>query len=224
MKKHVCIVLILACLLPACALAVPQLSGVISADAALVSGQDGWYFDFTASEGGMLAMQLLSGETGEVMYDVGGMQIEAGSGRMTWNGLLPDGTAAKSGDYMAQVQMKNFWGEESESSVFSLHIFANEADRSENTLDLSALVLEEAAVWEDVQAVEETAANAQEQTGGVPAAASFWEMNPDDYDLTNPEHQRAIWDVMMKPITVLEGDQTENIYITHEPGISARPY
>ena len=224
MKKHICILLILACLLPVCALAAPQLSGVLSSDASLVSGQDGWYFDFTTSEGGTLAVQLLSGETGEAVCDVGAMAVDAGSGRMGWNGLLPDGSAVPAGDYMMQVRVKNFWGEESESGVFALHIFANEADRSENTLDLSALVLEEAAAWEDVQAVEETPTDAQEQTGGVPAAASFWEMNPDDYDLTNPEHQQAIWDVMMQPITVLEGDQTENIYITNQPGISARPY
>ncbi|MBR4040539.1 MAG: L,D-transpeptidase [Clostridia bacterium] len=218
MKKHLCILLILVCLLPACALAAPQLSGVIPGDATLVSGQDGWYFDFYASEGGTLAMQLLSGETGEAVCDVGAMAVEAGSGRMAWNGLLADGSAVRSGDYMAQVQLKNFWGEESESSVFSLHVFASEAERSANTLDLSALVAEEAAHWEDEPDAHQAPA------GGVPAAASFWEMNPDDYDLTNPEHQQAIWDVMMQPITVLEGDQTENIYITNEPGISPRPY
>ena len=218
MKKHLCIALALACLLPAFALAAPQLTGVLSADASLISGQDGWYFDFNASEGGMLAMQLLSGETGETVYDVGGMQVEAGSGRMAWNGLLPDGTAAAPGNYMAQVRLKNFWGEESDSSVFSLHIFESEAERSENTLDLSALVAEEAEAWEEI------ASDAPAAASDVPAARSFWEMNPDDYDLSNPEHQQAIWDVMMQPITVLSGDQTENIYITRSPGISARPY
>ena len=60
--------------------------------------------------------------------------------------------------------------------------------------------------------------------GGITLFPSFWDMNPDDYDLSNPEHQQAIWDLMMQPITVLEGDQTENIYITNEPGISPRPY
>ena len=218
MKKHILILLILVCLLPAYALAAPELTGVVPGDASLVSGGDGWYFDFSASEGGTLAMELLSGETGESIGSVGAMTVEAGSGRMHWNGLLPDGAAVPAGDYMAQVQMKNYWGEESEPSVFSLHIFASEAEQEANTLDLSMLVAEEAAAWEEAivpETLEEKA---------VPTATGFWDMNPDDYDLSNPEHQQAIWDLMMQPITVLEGDQTENIYITNEPGISARPY
>ena len=226
MKKHVCILLILACLLPACALAAPVLSGVLSSDAALVSGEDGWHFDFAASEGGTLALRLLSAKTGETVCDVGAMAVEAGNGRMAWNGILPDGTAVEPGDYMAQAQLKNFWGEESEESVFSLHIFSNESDRSANTLDLSTLVAEEAEAWEDDVILPEALVQAEdaEESDAVPAAGSFWEMNPDDYDLSNPEHQQAIWDLMMQPITVLEGDQTENIYITHSPGVSARPY
>ena len=216
MKRHVCILLILACLLPVCALAAPVLENVVPGDASLVSGADGWYFDFSVSEGGTLAMQLLSGETGEPVCDAGAMAVEAGSGRMHWNGLLPDGAAVPAGGYMAQVQLKNGQGEESGSGVFSLHIFESEAQRSENTLDLSTLVAEEAASWEEGLILPEES--------GVPAATGFWDMNPDDYDLTNPEHQQAIWDLMMQPITVLSGDQTENIYITNEPGVSARPY
>ncbi|MBQ2991737.1 MAG: hypothetical protein IJD60_10710, partial [Clostridia bacterium] len=222
MKKHILILLILVCLLPACALAAPQLYSVLPGDASLVSGADGWYFDFFANEGGTLSMELLSGETGETLYSVGGMAVEAGNGRMHWNGLFPDGAAVPAGDYMAQVRMKNFWGEESGSSVFSLHIFESEAQRSENTLDLSLLAAEEAAVWEEGEIVPQDIEVQQE--GGIPSATGFWDMNPDDYDLSNPDHQQAIWDLMMQPITVLEGDQTENIYITNEPGISARPY
>ena len=221
MKKHIAMLLILLCLLPAAALAAPVLSGVLSSDASLVSGTDGWYFEFNAGESGVLGMQLLSGETGEVVCDVGAMDVEAGSGRMSWNGILPDGNAAEAGDYMAQVQLRNAQGEESESSVFALHIFASEAERSENTLDLSTLIAEEAEVWEEIVPMPEAQ---QEQYVGVPVAENFWAMNPDDYDLSNPEHQQAIWDIMMQPITVLEGEQTENIYITNEPGINPRPY
>ena len=220
MKKRIFAVMMimLASALPA--LAAPALDGVFAGDASLVAGQSGWYFDFTASEGGVLALQLLSGGSGEAVADVGSMQIEAGPGRMAWDGLLPDGSAPASGSYMLAAQMKNAQGEESGQSVMSLHIFASEAERSENMLDLSLFAAEEAAVWEEgaIEPKQETAA------GGVPQAASFWEMNPDDYDLTNPEHQQAIWEIMMQPITVLEGDQTENIYITNAPGVSARPY
>ena len=221
MKKHILILMMIVCLLPVYAWAAPVLERVLPGDASLVSGADGWYFDFFASEGGTLSMELLSGETGETLYSVGGMAVEAGNGRMHWNGLFPDGAAVPAGDYMAQVRMKNFWGEESGSSVFSLHIFDSEAQRSENTLDLSLLAAEEAAVWEEGEIVPQDIE--AQQKSDIPAATSFWDMNPDDYDLSNPDHQQAIWDLMMQPITVLEGDQTENIYITNQPGISARP-
>ena len=61
-------------------------------------------------------------------------------------------------------------------------------------------------------------------TGSVPEAASFWEMNPDLYDLTNPDHQQAIWDLMMQPIVVLDVGQTEHVYPTNQPGIDRRPW
>jgi len=224
MKKRIFILLLaLSLTLYGTACAAPVLSGVFADDVALISGQDGWYFNFTTSEGGTLAMQLLSGETGEVVADVGAAQVEAGNGRMGWNGILPDGSAAASGSYMLSVRVKNFWGEESEAGVLSLHIFSDEQEHSENVLDLSTLVAEEAEAWEETIAVPQTA-QPVEESAGIPAAKSFWEMNPDDYDLTNPEHQQAIWEIMMQPITVIEGDQTENIYITKEPGGKVRPY
>ena len=224
MKRRIFIILLMLFAAAfATASAAPQLSGVFADDVALISGQDGWYFNFTTSEGGTLAMQLLSGETGEVVADVGAAQVEAGNGRMSWNGILPDGSAAASGSYMLSVRVKNFWGEESETGVLSLHIFSDEQEHSENVLDLSALVAEEAEAWEEPVAMPQ-AAEAGKEESGIPQAATFWEMNPDDYDLTNPEHQQAIWEIMMQPITVIEGDQTENIYITNQPGGNVRPY
>jgi len=224
MKRRICILLlVLLALSLSTAYAAPVLSGVFADDVALISGQDDWYFSFTTSEGGSLAMQLLSGETGEIVADVGAVFVEAGNGQVSWNGLLPDGSAVEPGSYMLSVRVRNFWGEESESGLLSVHVFYDEQERSENVLDLSALVAEEAEAWEEPIAV--TAKEEEKQPENVvPHAASFWEMNPDDYDLTNPEHQQAIWDIMMQPITVIEGDQTENVYITNQPGISARPY
>ena len=64
MKKEILIIVaVFLCLLWLPALAQPELSGVFADDVALISGQDGWYFDFYATEGGRLGMQLLSGET-----------------------------------------------------------------------------------------------------------------------------------------------------------------
>ena len=227
-KKHMakrsvfCLLQLCLTALCACALAAPEVTSLLASDAALISGQDGWYFDFNVTEGGTLGAQLFSGETGEFVAPVGAQQVEQGAGRMHWNGLLADGTPAAPGSYMLAVQVKNFWGEESAQSLLSLHIFGSEAEQAENRLDLSAIDAQEAEVWEEIP--EEAQAAEGTAHGGAPQAASFWEMNPDDYDLTNPEHQQAIWEIMMQPITVLEGDQTENIYITNKPGISARPY
>ena len=76
------------------AMAAPVLEDVSASDGQLIIGQDGWSVSFSATEGGTLAMQLLSGETGEVVADLGAVQMEAGEGRIGWNGLLPDGTPA----------------------------------------------------------------------------------------------------------------------------------
>jgi len=217
-KKLFALLLILMTGLCACAQAAPELSGVFADDVALVSGQDGWYFSFSASQGGTLAMQLFSGETGEYIAEVGAVQVEQGTGRIDWNGLLPDGSAAQPGSYMMAVQLRNFWGEESEQSVFSLHIFATEEEAAD-VLDLSAMDIPEAESWEETEGAERI-----DDAAAIPQATSFWDMNPDDYDLTNPEHQQAIWEIMMQPITVLEGDQTENIYITNRPGVKRTPY
>ena len=223
MKTRIWLMLLILTMIAPGALAAPELSGVSADDVSMIAGQDGWYFTFSASEAGTLAMQLLSGETGEAVADVGSARVEAGGGEMAWNGLMPDGGKAQAGSYMLCVQLRNDAGEESERQVLSLHIYESEEEHSENVLDLDALIAEEAAVWEEA---EEAAGEIQEteEKPAVPVAASFWEMNPDDYDLKNPEHQQAIWEIMMQPITVIDGDQTENVYITNEPGISARPY
>ena len=224
MKRIIFVLLLIPMLAASCALAAPVLSGVCADDVRLITGQGDWYFEFHASEGGSLAMQLLSGETGAAVADIGAAQVEAGAGRLSWNGLLPDGTPAAPGNYMLAVQLRNFWGEESAQAVLSLNIFESEAQAEENMLDLSELIETEALEWVEAQPIPQDDADAPAQDNGIPQAATFWEMNPDDYDLTNPDHQQAIWEIMMQPITVSEGEQTENVYITNQPGISPRPY
>ena len=209
--KKIMFVWMLLLLMAATALAEPELSAVFADDVTLISGQDGWYVEFEASEGGTIAMELLSGETGEKVADVGAMQMEEGAGRVAWNGILPDGSAVPAGHYMVGLQMKNYWGEESAEYLLSLEILAGDAQET---------------LMADVQS---DAAPAQYVGGGydqngVPVATSFWDMNPDLYDLKNPAHQQAIWDLMMQPITVIDGEQTENIYITKRPNINRSPY
>ena len=77
MKKHMakrsvfCLLLLGLTALCACALAAPEVTSLLASDAALISGQDGWYFDFNVTEGGTLGAQLFSGETGEFVAPVG---------------------------------------------------------------------------------------------------------------------------------------------------------
>lgn len=224
MKKSMFLLFLLLAFAPALSLAAPQLSGVLADDAQLIAGQDGWYFDFQLTEGGTLAMQLLSGETGEPVADLGAVSVEAGPGRMAWNGLLPDGSAVPEGAYMVAVQMRNYWGEESETALLSLYIYASEETARAGALDLSTLIAEDAIAWEEPAEEGEEGLSVAAGEAGVPVAASFWDMDPDAYDLTNPEHQKAIWDLMMQPITVLDVDQTEHVYPTNLPGISKTPY
>ena len=249
MKRRILPLLLLTLALAAApALAAPQLGGVTTEGVSLVTGQDGWYFEFSTSEGGTLEMELLSGETGEQLGSLGAAYVEAGTGRIEWNGLMPDGTPVAPGEYLIAVRVRNFWGEESERLAFSLHIFASEAERDENVLDIAGMEFEEAQTWDEGDAMteaesadarQETQAAAQEtadadaqsaaetadaQITAVPVATSFWDMDPDAYDLTDPAHQQAIWDLMMQPITVLDVDQVEHVYPTKQPGTSYKPY
>ena len=219
-------VTLLLMLCAACALAAPELSGVFASDSGLVIGQSGWSFDFTASEGGRLAMELLSGETGEVIASLGAADIQAGTGRIAWDGLLPDGTGAPAGSCMIAVQLRNYWGEESERALLSVHLYESEERAQEVMLDLTQLDAQEAALWEEQAVIPADAQDgaAAADDAAVPFATSFWDMDPDAYDLDNPEHQQAIWDLMMQPITVLDVGQTEHVYPTNQPGISRTPY
>ena len=211
MKTSIFSLLLALCLFAGCTLAEPQLSAVFADDVSLTSGTDGWFVEFEASESGTAAMELLSGETGEKVADLGAVQAEAGPGRMYWNGLLPDGSAVPAGHYMVGIQMRNAQGEESAEYLLSLEIFAGDAQQAK--VPDAAMQTEEAAADEPIV-----------DDNGVPHATSFWDMEPDLYDLTDPAHQQAIWDLMMQPITVLDVGQTEHVYPTHQPGAKKTPY
>ena len=195
----------LLALCAACALCEPQITAVLAGDDSLIAGKDGWYVEFATTEGGMLALQLLSGETGEPVADLGAVWIDAGDGRVDWNGLLPDGTPVQPGAYMVAIRLRNYWGEESNQGLVSLHV----VDTGE-VLNLAAIDAKEALPLE--------------VDDGVPRATSFWDMDPDAYDLKDPAHQRAIWELMMQPITVLNVGQTDHVDPTNQPGVNRTPY
>lgn len=141
-----CMVFLLTALLlcASAALAAPELTGVFADDVMLISGQDGWYFDFHTTEGGSLALQLLSGQTGEAVCDLGATQVEAGSGRICLEWPFAGWHRGGAGQLYGGSAARNYWGEESGQSLLSLHIYASEEEAAANVLDLSTLVAEEA--------------------------------------------------------------------------------
>ena len=238
MKKHFAsFVFFLLIATAACALAAPKLTNVTAENDSLRAGGE-WALSFETTEGGALAMSL-RGADGESI-ELGATQVDAGSGRLIWDGILPDGSAAADGAYTVAVRLRNYWGEESEESLLPLTIGAPEAGEARETadsdapevLDLSGLDIQDALIWdegiEEAQTWDEGQAAAEQtsETGRrpVPQAASYWDMNPDEYDLTDPDHQKAIWDLMMQPITVMDVGQTEHVYPTFTPGADKKPY
>ena len=107
-----------------------------------------------------------------------------------------------------------------------MHLYESEESAQEVMLDLTQLDAQDAALWEEQELIpaNDQDAAAAADNAAVPLATSFWDMDPDAYDLDNPEHQQAIWDLMMQPITVLDVGQTEHVYPTNQPGISRTPY
>ena len=228
------------CLMMGCTVsAQPILSNV-----ALDAQGNGYTVRYESSEGGMLAMRLQD-ESGVNAADIGAVSIDAGQGQVFWDGILPDERALEEGTYNLTVRMRNFWGEESNPVTLSLTCGAGDAGEpaaeSLSLAEMQALARNEDAEAEMI-AHDEPAPAAETETmvsepsspaaqaapaapaSSVPVATSFWDMDPDAYDLKNPEHQQAIWDLMMQPITVLDVEQTEHIYPTTQPGIKRTPY
>ena len=213
------------------------------------NGQMSWQIRFETSEGGTLAMQLKP-DAGDPAVNIGAVSVEAGQGTVSWDGILPDGAAVKAGTYELLLRVRNFWGEESEP--VSALLTVGEAAAEREILDLSSIAgAEEVLSWDEMLSIadDEDAEAAPMETeterinpmpppvdkespseeqnhavSEVPHATRFWDMNPDMYDLTNPLHQQAIWDLMMQPITVLNVEQTEHVYPTNQPGINRTPY
>ena len=185
----------------------------------------------------MLAMRLQD-QSGVNAADIGAVSIDAGQGQVFWDGILPDERALEEGTYNLTVRVRNFWGEESNPVTVQLECGAGEpATESLSLAEMQALARNEDAEAEMIAhdqpapaAAIPAAAIPAAQTvpsapaSSVPVATSFWDMDPDAYDLKNPEHQQAIWDLMMQPITVLDVEQTEHIYPTTQPGIKRTPY
>ena len=176
MKKHFAsFVFFLLTATAACALAAPKLTNVTAESDSLRAGGE-WALTFETTEGGALAMSL-RGADGESI-ELGATQVDAGSGRLIWDGILPDGSAAADGAYTVAVRLRNYWGEESEESLLPLTIGAPEAGEVRETadsdapeaLDLSGLDIQDALIWdeeiEEAQTWDEGQAAAEQTSAG----------------------------------------------------------
>ena len=138
MKKSISWMVFLLLMMAACAQAAPQLTNV-TADGESLHAGEGWTVSFETTEGGALAMQL-RGTEGETV-DLGATQVDAGSGQLVWDGVLPDGSEAADGVYTVAVQLRNYWGEESEESLLPLTI-GETKEELEKVLELKVDLLQ----------------------------------------------------------------------------------
>lgn len=210
------------------------LTGVLADDSVLTPGRD-WFVEFTAPYAGEAALTLLGGTQGGEDIVVSAVDVDAGEGQIHWDGLLPDGAPTKAGMARLMLTLAGAAGEESVASHMVVVDVLPAGDEAEETLgevqtgDAGAQEeiagedeAEEDATPEEEAAEEKTPAKAAEKKP-VPTAANYWEMNPDEYDLKDPEHQKAIWDIMMQEMTVIDKGQRDNVYVTYEPGADLRP-
>ena len=189
-----------------------------------------WTIWFESSEGGTAALLFANRATGQ-SFAPGAVDMDAGRGSIQWDGVLPDNSLLPDGAYDVTLRVRNFWGEENNAIMMAVVKETGtlampqktEADSGEERLDLSLLLgAEEVQEWSEAET--SVVASAEDISPAVPVASSFWDMDPDAYDLENPEHQKAIWDLMMQPITVLDVGQTEHVYPTNAPGLNRTPY
>ena len=97
-------------------------------------------------------------------------------------------------------------------------------------LDLSGLDIQDALIWDEGDrgdaGLGRGAGGPQtgERNGRAPRAAGgeLLGHEPGRIRPDRPDHQKAIWELMMQPITVMDVGQTEHVYPTFTPGADKR--
>lgn len=203
--------------------AAPQLTNVLAEDSVLVPGSD-WYIEFDSSAAGTVTATLMNLSDGTEHSELGQIPVKEGHGILRWDGRLSETETLSAGPWGIVLRLTDKAGNESAAQMIAFDVEAGENAPAADPKDEPA--------GDDAKAADETekATPAPTKTPApeatkkpVPTAKTYWEMNPDDYDLTDPEHQQAIWDIMMQPITVLDKDQREHVYPTYEAGAELRP-
>ncbi len=189
-------------LMTATALAAPELSMVFpDNDVVTPGGKLG--ITFEASEAAKLVVCLVAED--KTRTELAPVDVAAGAGEWSWDGRIDDADAS-GGMWTIEVSLENAAGERS----------ATEAIKVEVTGQGSAPAKAEQPAGTEASAVVHGGRQVSPFTD--PHENCYWRMNPDDYDLTNPDDQKKIWDIMMQPITVLDTGPTDHIYPLVKPG------
>ena len=208
--------------------AAPQLTNVLAEDSVLVPGSD-WYIEFDSSAAGTVTATLMNLSDGTEHSELGQIPVKEGHGILRWDGRLSETETLSAGPWGIVLRLTDGAGNESAAQMIAFDV---EAGENAPAADPKVADPKDEPAGDDAKAADETekATPAPTKTPApeatkkpVPTAKTYWEMNPDDYDLTDPEHQQAIWDIMMQPITVLDKDQREHVYPTYEAGAELRP-
>ena len=186
------------------------LTGVLADHNELTPSME-WFVEFRTALDGEITLTLLGGE-GEEDTVVAAKQVAAGADRIDWDGTMPDGSYAPEGS--ARLMLTLTASGESTLHMVTVDILPPYTEELDETDETNA-----DGGWNEVE--EATAVSDGQKP--VPQAGSYWEMDPDAYDLTDPAHQQAIWDIMMQDIIVLDKGQREHVYPTYEPGAELRP-
>lgn len=229
MKRMLSLLLILLLMpLPHALAAGAGIDNVLADDSVLTLGED-WFVEFNASSAGEIELVRTDGRQEEVVVHT--QAVTAGANEAHWDGTMSDGSLSGTGYYGVLLKFKDTSGQQLASHMVSVEIVQGVASlgESEAFVDETESAGEESGEEPGEEADDQTVAETGEEDTGttekmpVPSAANFWEMNPDEYDLDDPDHQQAIWDIMMQDMTVLDVGQREHVYPTVEAGASLRP-
>lgn len=197
--------------MPVCAQNTPVLTGVLADDSVLTPGGS-WFVEYDTTAAGEVTLTLMD-ESGDIV--VASDTVEAGAHTLPWNGAMPDGSWAQSG--FVRLMLTLTAGDETHMHMVPVEILP--AEEGADALPAEDAIPE----TDDSETDDAEPAVVITEKKPVPTATSFWDMNPDDYDLSDPAHQQAIWDIMMQDITVFDKGEREHVYPTYEPGAQLRP-
>lgn len=169
----------------------PVLSQVAVSDHTFHQGES-LDVNYTANVGGVVRLTLLSG--GEEM-PLKAQSVSAGEGTITWDGQL-NGEVIAPGTYTVSVSLSDFEGYEATQEQFSVTVEA-------------ATVVSVTVQTDDYRPPNYQSPNTCTHEN------CYWTLPIGDWD------EDAIWEIMMQPMTVLEGTQRKQVKLRAEPSASS---